>query len=182
LQTDGVWTGPKQETKSIAPKYATVRPVSPEQTEKQGGLFDHMTNFSNLSGYQSWGHNSPQSTPPALEEPSMALISELSGTDFPDPAHETSTIYHSNPTTPPSDGGYKEGAMTQETMDRWTRSVSAKFAEGSSDSVRPSPPSSSNGDEINPFQAPELEEDGSELEINEVSMDGSHTTLHDIDI
>lgn len=115
----------------------------------------------------------------------MALINdnELRCLDFPDPADGDLMIYHSNPPTPPSDGGFKEGVMTQESMDRWAQSVTAKYAEGSSDSVRPSPPSSSNGDEINPFQVPE--EDGSELvsvEINEVSMDGSHTTLNDIDI
>ena len=111
----------------------------------------------------------------------MALFNDLGCLDIPDPAQDSSVIIHSNPPTPPSDGGYKETTMTQESMDRWARSVNAKFAEGSSDSVRPSPPSSSNGDEINPFQV--SEEDGSEpapLDNNETSMDGSHTTLHDI--
>lgn len=176
-----MWTGPGPETKPIPPKYATVRPASPEQTEKQGGLFDHITNFSDLSGYHSWGHNSPQPSPPALEEQPMALINELS-IDFPDPTHDGSIIYHSNPPTPPSDGGYKEETMTQESMDRWARSVTAKSAEGSSDSVRPSPPSSSNGDDVNPFRAPE--EDTLELpsaDNSEVWVDGPHTTLNDID-
>ena len=114
----------------------------------------------------------------------MALINnnDLGYVDFPDPTHG-SMIYHSNPPTPPSDGGFKEETMTQESVGRWAHSITAKYAEGSSDSVRASPPSSSNGDEVNPFQAPE--EDGSEMvsvEIKEVSADGSHTTLNDIDI
>ena len=71
--------------------------------------------------------------------------------------------------------------MTQESVDRWTRSLTTKFTEDNSDSVRPSPPSSSNGDEVNPFQIPD--EEGMELvsvEITEVSMD--HTGLNDIDL
>lgn len=176
-----MWTGQGPE-KSIAPKFTAVRPVSPDHTEKQGGIFDHITNYTELSGYQSWGHNSPQSSPPALEEQPMALINEFGSIDFQGPAHE-SMIYHSNPSTPPSDGGYKEGTMTQESMDRWARSVDAKYTEGSSDSVQPSPPSSSNGDGINPFRTPE--EEDSELlsvDINEISMEGPHTRLNDIDI
>ena len=173
-----MWTGPGLETKSLVPKYTTVRPVSPEQTEKQG-LFDHITTFDEMPGYHSWGRNSPQSTPPALEEQPMNLITQLS-IDFPDTAHEPSMIYHSNPSTPPSDGGYEEGTMTQENMDRWSRSVTAKFAEGSSDSVRPSPPSSPNGEEIN--QATEYGSDLISADTNEISMDDPHTTLHDIDI
>jgi hypothetical protein len=111
----------------------------------------------------------------------MELMS-MNYIEFPDPdqAGHGGFIIHSNPQTPPSDGGYKEGTMTQESVDKWARSLTAKFTEDSSDSVRPSPPSSSNGDEINPFQM--LDEDGSELvtvEINEVSMDG--TSLNDID-
>lgn len=180
-QTDGVWRGPGSETKTISPKYTAVRPASPEQTDKQGGLFDHITNVTGLSGYQSWGNNSPQSTPPALEEQPMALINELTCVDFPGPVHDTPIICHSNPPSPPSDGGYKEGTMTQESMDRWARSVNAKFTEGSSDSVRPSPPSSLNGDDTNPFQAPE--DDGLEpVSMDNYEMGGSHSTLNDIDI
>lgn len=72
------------------------------------------------------------------------------------------------------------GAMTQESVDRWTRGLATKFTEDSSDSVRPSPPSSSNGDEINPFQT--MDEDGIELisvNISEVPMDNG---LNDIDL
>lgn len=191
LQTDGVWTGPGPETKSIAPKYATeyatARPASPEHTEKQGGLFEHMTNFDDPSGPRQWsGGGSPRSIPPALEEQSTMELMSIGYVDFPDPEHvgDGGFIIHSNPQTPPSDGGYKEGAMSQESVDRWTRSLTAKFTEDSSDSVRPSPPSSSNGDEINPFQVPD--EEGLDLisvEIKEVSMDGTQTTtsLNDID-
>jgi len=108
--------------------------------------------------------------------------------DFSDPnqiheVHDGFTMHHSNPHTPPSDGGYKEGAMAQENVDMWARSLTAKFTEDNSDSVRPSPPSSSNGDEINPFQV--QDEDGSEqisVEISEVPMTGTQTTtLNDID-
>jgi hypothetical protein len=146
-----------------------------------------MTSFDDSPGYRSWGRNSPQSTPPALEleeQPAMQLLSTMNNyIEFPDPEqiHSGSMIYHSNSNTPPSDGGHRDG--TQETVDRWTRSVNAKFTEGSSDSVRPSPPSSSNGDDLNPFQQPE--EDSSELvaiEINEVSMDDTHSALNDIDL
>ena len=177
-----MWTGPGPETKSIAPKYATIRPASPEHTEKTGGLFDHMTGFNDLSGHRSWGHPSPHSTPPALEEPPTIELMGMNYVDFPDPEqiNDGSMVIHSNPVTPPSDGGYRGGVMTQETMDSWTRSISAKFTEGSSDSVRPSPPSSLNGDDVNPFQAPE--EDGFPGDINEVSMDTTHSTLNDIDL
>lgn len=113
-------------------------------------------------------------------------LMDMNYVDFPDPEQggHGGFIIHSNPQTPPSDGGYKEGTMTQDSVDRWTRSLTAKF-EDSSDSVRPSPPSSSNGDEINPFQMPE--EDGLELvsvqEVEEVSMGGTQTTsLNDIDL
>ena len=114
----------------------------------------------------------------------MELMSGVGFVDFPDPeqVHDGPITYHSNPNTPPSDGGYKDGAMTQETMDMWSRGLAVKF-EGGSDSVRPSPPSSSNGDDVNPFQVPE--DDGSDLisvEINEVSMENTHTTLNDIDL
>ena len=112
----------------------------------------------------------------------MELISGIGYVDFPDPEQigDGGYIIHSNPQTPPSDEGYKEGTMTQESVDRWTRSLATKFTEDSSDSVRPSPPSSSNGDEINPFQM--LDEDGVELitvDTKEVAMGYS---LNDIDL
>lgn len=178
-----MWTGPGLQSKSIAPKYATIRPASPEQTEKQGGLFDYMTSSNDLSGPRPWNAaDSPHSIPPPLEEQPTIELVDMGYMDFPDPEHVVHGGYISNPQTPPSDGGYKEGAV-QESVDRWTRSLAAKFTEDGGDSVRPSPPSSSNGDDINnPFQV--LDEDGSELtaEINEVSMDGTHTTLNDIDL
>ncbi|KAF9645869.1 UCH-domain-containing protein [Thelephora ganbajun] len=185
IQTNGVWAGPGPEIKSIVPKYATVHPASPEQTERQGGLFDHITSFNDLAGPQPWGADSPRSSPPPLEEQPAVELMSMGYMDFPDPnqINDDSMIYHSNPHTPPSDGGYKEGTMTQESVDRWARSLTAKFTEDSSDSVRPSPPSSSNGDDVNPFQLPE--EDGLELisvEIDEVSMGSTHTTLNDIDL
>lgn len=102
--------------------------------------------------------------------------------EFPDPTHDDSMIYHSNPQSPPSDGGYKEGTMTQESVDRWTRSLNAKFTEDSSDSVRPSPPSSSNGEEANPFQMPDEDGLDSVVEIDEVPMTDTQTTLNDIDL
>lgn len=178
-----MWTGPGPETKSIVPKYATVRPASPEQTEKQGGLFDHMTHFNDSSSHQPWTTDSPRSSPPALEDQPIIELTSTGYVDFLDPeeADHGGFIIHSNPQTPPSDGGYKEGTMTQESVDRWTRSLTTKFTEDNSDSVRPSPPSSSNGDEVNPFQIPD--EEGMELvsvEITEVSMD--HTGLNDIDL
>jgi len=145
-----------------------------------------MTSFNNLPITRAWDAGSPQSTPPALEEqPAIELIS-TNFIDFPDPDQvpDGTMMYYSNPQTPTSDGGYKEGTMTQESVDRWTRGLSAKFTEDNSDSVRPSPPSSSNGDDINPFQQPD--EDGSDLvtvEIDEVSMTTTtQTTLNDIDI
>jgi hypothetical protein len=115
----------------------------------------------------------------------MQLLTTMDYVDFPDPEqiHSGSVIYHSNPNSPPSDGGHRDGTMTQETVDRWTRSIDAKFAEGSNGSVRPSPPSSLNGDDLNPFQHPE--EDSSELvdiQINEVPMDDTNFALHDIDL
>lgn len=114
----------------------------------------------------------------------MALINELSYIDSPDPAQDGSIIYHSNPATPPSDGGYKE-TMTEESMDRWARSVTAKYVEGGSDSVRPSPPSSSNGDDMNPSRTPE--EDCLELisistDNIEISIDDPHTTSNDMEV
>ena len=180
-----MWRGPGPETKSIAPKYAIVRPATPERTEKQGGLFDHMTNFNGLPVTRAWSAGSPQSTPPALEEQPAIELMSTGFIDFPDPdqVHDGTMIYYSNPHTPPSDGGYKEGGTSRENVNRWNRGLSAKFAEDNSDSVRPSPPSSSNGDDINPFQHPD--EDGSELvsvEIDEVSMTATQTTLNDIDI
>jgi len=145
-----------------------------------------MTSFNELPVTRAWSAGSPQSTPPALEEqPTMELIS-TGFIDFPDPdqGHEGTMMYYSNPHTPPSDGGYKDGTMTQESVEMWSRGLSAKFTEDNSDSVRPSPPSSSNGDEINPFQQPD--EDGSGLvtvEIDEVSMTTTtQTTLNDIDL
>lgn len=180
-----MWAGLGPETKSIAPKYATVRPASPERTEKQGGIFDHITNYTDPHGPRPWPAGSPRSSPPVLEEQPTIELMSMGYIDFPDPdqIHDGTMIYHSNPTTPPSDGGYKEGTMTQESVDRWARSLNAKFTEDSSDSVRPSPPSSLNGDEINPFQVPG--EEGVDLisaEIGEVSMDNAHTTLNDIDL
>ena len=118
----------------------------------------------------------------------IADISGISGinyVDFPDPEqiHDGTIIYHSSPPSPQSDGGYRDGTVTQDSVDRWRGGINSKYAEGSSDSVRASPPSSSNGDDINPFQAPD--EDGSELalmETREVAMDTTHSTLHDIDL
>ena len=70
----------------------------------------------------------------------------------PEQVHDGPMTYYSNPVTPLSDGGYKDGAMTQETIDMWSRGLAVGF-EGGSDSVRPSPPSSSNGDYVNnPFR------------------------------
>jgi len=183
-----VWTGPGPETKSIAPKYSTFRPATPERTEKQVGLFDHMTSFNDLPVTRAWSAGSPQSTPPpALEEQPTIELMSMGYIDFPDPDqvdHDGTMMYHSNPHTPPSDEGYKDGTTTQESVDRWTRGLAAKFTEDNSDSVRPSPPSSSNGDDINPFQHPD--EDGSGLvsvEIEEVSMTTTQTTsLNDIDL
>lgn len=116
----------------------------------------------------------------------MELLSGISGVgyvDFQDP-RDGSMVYHSNPHTPPSDGGYKEGTMTQESVDRWARSLTAKFTEDNSDSVRASPPSSSNGDEIIPYQL--QDEDALDLmisvDINEVPMDTTQTRLNDIDL
>jgi len=102
--------------------------------------------------------------------------------DFQDPeqVEHGGFIIHSNPNTPPSDGGFREGTMTQETMDRWTRSLTTKFTEDSSDSVRPSPPSSSNGDDVNPYQKPD--DDVLRLASAEVPMDDTQTTLNDIDL
>jgi hypothetical protein len=98
--------------------------------------------------------------------------------------HDCFMMHHSNPhTPPPSDGGYKEGTMNQENVDRWTHSLTTKYTEDSSDSVRPSPPSSSNGDELNTSQTPD--EDGLDLisvEIDEVSMTTTQTTLNEIDL
>ena len=181
-----MWTGPGPETKSITPKHAAIIPTSPEHTEKQGGIFDHMTGFSELpaSGYRSWpGHNSPQSTPPALEEqPATQILSNgMNYIGFPDSEqiHDGSLIFHSNPNTPPSDGGHKAG--TQESVDRWAHSIDAKFTEGSSsDSLRPSPPSSSNGDDFKVS-----EEDNTtfsvEMDSDQVPTSSNHSTIHDID-
>lgn len=181
-----MWTGPGPETKSIAPKYATVRPTSPEQTEKQVGLFDHITNFNDFPGTQSWNPDATRSSPPALEDPPPVELLGMGYIDFPDPdqVEHGGFIIHSNPQTPPSDGGYKEGTMTQESVGRWARSLTTKFTEDSSDSVRPSPPSSSNGDEINTFHMPDEEGLEISVDINEVSMEDSTqtTTLNDIDI
>ena len=160
------------------PKYATACEANSEQPEKQGGLFDHMTSYNDPHGPRPWATDSPVSSPPALEEQPTTI--ELGdAVDFPE--QDGFIIHsnpHSNPQTPPSEEGYKMGAMTQESVDRWTRGLATKFTEDSSDSVRPSPPSSSNGDEINPFQMPE--EDGTELiSISEVPIDNG---LNDIDL
>ena len=100
--------------------------------------------------------------------------------DFPGP-DDGSMIYHSNPHTPQSDGGYKDGTITQESVDRWARSLTAKFTEDGSDSVRPSPPSSSNGDEVNPFQLPD-EEMTISVDLDEGEVTDAQTTLNDIDL
>ena len=147
-----------------------------------------MTSFNDLPVTRAWSAGSPQSTPPpALEEQPTIELMSMGYIDFPDPDqvdHDGTMMYHSNPHTPPSDEGYKDGTTTQESVDRWTRGLAAKFTEDNSDSVRPSPPSSSNGDDINPFQHPD--EDGSGLvsvEIEEVSMTTTQTTsLNDIDL
>ena len=141
-----------------------------------------------MPGPRAWTVDSPRSSPPALEEQPTIELMSIGYIDFGDPdqiheVHDGFMMHHSNPHTPPSDGGYREGAMAPENVDRWARSLTAKFTEDTSDSVRPSPPSSSNGDEINPFQP--LDEDGTDLisvEINEVSMTGTQTTLNDIDL
>lgn len=144
-----------------------------------------MTSFNELPDTQTWNPGSPQSTPPALEEQPVVELMGMNYVDFPDPdqIHDGAMMYHSNPHTPPSDGGYKDGTMTQESVDRWARSLNAKFTEDNSDSVRPSPPSSSNGDDINPFQHPD--EDGLDLisvEVKEVSMGDTNTALNEIDL
>ena len=67
--------------------------------------------------------------------------------------------------------------MTQETMDMLSRGLVVEL-EGGSDPVRPSPSSSSNGDDFNPFQVPE--DNGSELipmKIDEEFLQNTHTTL-----
>lgn len=142
-----------------------------------------MTGSNDSPGPRPWATDSPVSSPPTLEEQPTAI--ELGGcVDFGEQDGGDGFIIHSNPhsnpQTPPSDEGYKMGAMSQECVDSWTRSLATKFTEDSSDSVRPSPPSSSNGDEINPFQM--TDEDGIELisvNIDEVPMDNG---LNEIDL
>lgn len=160
------------------PKYATACQANSEQPEKQGRAFDHMAGSNDSPGPRLWATDSPVSSPPTLEDQPTIEVGGCA--DFQE--QDGGFIIHSNPQTPPSDEGYKMGAMTQESVDSWTRSLATKFtSEDSSDSVRPSPPSSSNGDEINPFQM--VDEDGIELitvKIDEAPMDNGR--LHDIDI
>jgi hypothetical protein len=143
-----------------------------------------MTSFNDLSSPRPWPAGSPQSSPPALEEqPAIELMSMANYIDFPDPeqgGHGGFIMHYSNPPTPPSDGGYKEETMTQESVDRWTRSLNSKFTEDSSDSVRPSPPSSSNGEDINPFHTPD--DGGLDLTPVETKDAQMASTLNEIDL
>jgi len=136
-----------------------------------GGLFDRMTNLQDSSGPRPWIGGSLRSIPPALEEqPTVELMSMgYIDSQNPDRVGHSSFITHSNPQTP-SDRRYQEGTMTQESVDRWTRSLTAMFTDDSRDSVRPSPPSSSNGDEINPFQMPHENGFAQTISLNDIDI------------
>lgn len=142
------------------PPYSTYNPFVPRpnfegRPPDQGELpSNNVTNFCDSPSSRPWiGGGSSRS---ALEEQPTIELMSTGYIDSPNlnQVGDGGFIIHSNPRTSPSDGGYREGTVTQESVDRWTRSLTAMFTEDSSNSIRPSPPSSSNGDETNPFQMP----------------------------